>query len=350
MRGENESDAGFVRGDGFGLEVDAGREVFDGESDGFVEAGFPDDKELDAGGAALADDGRLAGEGFILLMRVPRDGDEPVAGSRRLNAELGRGGMTELIEEGEAVWTVGGRVEADGGVCGAHGEVATAVGKRKVIVGGDLFVLRSAVLIVGDLLDDQEGVGRITKAGRQEFDPERLIFFGFEGMVGGRFGKSKWDVFRAFLNGKERGGVRWNGFGGSDEAVGMFAAAGEGEVVNFKEVSAGCGGFESECGVAVEGREVVGPCEFGTIGGKKDECRVEARVDGLGLAVKVDGLIMSEGELVVVDGSVVGMAIDDGVEGEVFSGFGRVVGPVLFFGKVTDHEGPGSGEAEAGLG
>lgn len=38
---------------------------------------------------------------------------------------------------------------------------------------------------------------------------------------------------------------------GSKKAVGVLATAGEGEVVNFKEVGAGGGGFESECSVAV---------------------------------------------------------------------------------------------------
>ncbi len=103
LRGQDEGGAGFVRGDGFGLEVDAGREVLDGKSDGFVEAGFAHDEELDAGGAALPDDGRLAGEDFVFLMRVPGHGDESVARGERKNAEFGRGGMTELIEEGEAV-------------------------------------------------------------------------------------------------------------------------------------------------------------------------------------------------------------------------------------------------------
>lgn len=61
-------------------------------------------------------------------------------------------------------------------------------------------------------------------------------------------------------------------------------------------------------------------------------------------------MILSESELVVVDGGIIGVAIDDGVEGEVLGGFGRVVGGVLFFGKVADDESAGCGEAETGLG
>ena len=68
LRGEDEGGAGFVRGDGFGLEIDAGREVLDGESNGFVEAGFVDHEELDARGAALANEGGLAGEDVVFLM------------------------------------------------------------------------------------------------------------------------------------------------------------------------------------------------------------------------------------------------------------------------------------------
>ena len=195
LRCEDEGGAVFVRGDGFGVEIDAGWKVVDGEIDGFVEAGFADDKELDERGAALPDEGRLAGEAFVFLVGMPGCGDEPVAGGERPNAEIGVGGVTELIENREAVFAIGGWVEADGGVGGAEGEMATAVGKRNVIVGGDLFVLRSAVLISGDLLDNQEGVGRIAKAGREDFDPEWLVFFCVEGMVGWVFGKSERDVF-----------------------------------------------------------------------------------------------------------------------------------------------------------
>jgi hypothetical protein len=51
----------------------------------------------------------------------------------------------------------------------------------------------------------------------------------------------------------------------------------------------------------------------------------------------------------MVDCGVIGVAINDGVEGESFSGLRRVVGDVIFFRKVTDDEGAWSGEAEAGL-
>lgn len=100
-----------------------------------------------------------------------------------MNAKFGRGGMAELIEEGEAVFAIGGRVKADGGVGRAEGEMVTARRKWEVIIGGDFLVLWGAVLVGGDLLDDQEGVGRVGEAGREEFDPERLVFVGFEGMV-----------------------------------------------------------------------------------------------------------------------------------------------------------------------
>lgn len=55
-------------GDGFGVEVDAGRKVVDGEVDGFVEAGFADDEEPKAGGAALTNESCLAGEAFVFLV------------------------------------------------------------------------------------------------------------------------------------------------------------------------------------------------------------------------------------------------------------------------------------------
>lgn len=115
-----------MRFDGFGVEIDAGGQVVDCERDGFVEAGFTNDKELGARSSTLADESCLAGKGFVLLMRVPGDRDEPVTGGDGENTELGRSGMTELIEEGEAVFSVGGWVETDGGVGGANGEMATA--------------------------------------------------------------------------------------------------------------------------------------------------------------------------------------------------------------------------------
>ncbi len=228
--------------------------------------------------------------------------------------------------------------------------MATAGWEGEVIIGGDFLVLRGAVLVGGDLFDDQEGVGRVGEARREEFDPEWLVFFGIEGMVNRSFGKSEGDVLWVGLSGQEGIGGMRNSFSGSEESVGMFATAGEGEVVDFEEVSAGGGGFESERGIAVEWGLVIGAGDFGSIGRDQDEGGVETRVDGLSLAVKVDGLILGEGELVVIDGGVIDVAIDDGVEREVFRGFGRVVGAVVFFGKVTDDESAGSGEAEAGLG
>lgn len=140
-----------------------------------------------------------------------------------------------------------------------------------------------------------------------------------------------------------------NGLAGSEEAVGMFSAAGEGEVVDFEEVGAGSGGLECEFGVAVEWRAIVGAGEFFAIGGDKGEDGVEARIDCLSLTVEVDGLIFGESEAVVVDCGIVDVAIHDGVEREGFSRFGRVIGAVLFFKKVADDEGSGSGETEAGL-
>jgi hypothetical protein len=51
----------------------------------------------------------------------------------------------------------------------------------------------------------------------------------------------------------------------------------------------------------------------------------------------------------MVDCGVIGVAINDGVEGESFSGLRRVIGAVIFFRKVTDDEGAWSCEAKAGL-
>ena len=94
------------------------------------------------------------------------------------------------------------------------------------------------------------------------------------------------------MSGQEGLGGMRNGLGGREEAVGMFASAGEDEIVDFKEVSAGGGSFKSECGVAVERREVVGAGEFGASGGDDDEGGIEARIDGLSLTVEVDRLIL----------------------------------------------------------
>ena len=52
---------------------------------------------------------------------------------------------------------------------------------------------------------------------------------------------------------------------------------------------------------------------------------------------------------VMVDCGVIGVAINDGVEGESFSSLRRVIGAVIFFRKVTDDEGTWSCKAKAGL-
>lgn len=67
------------------------------------------------------------------------------------------------------------------------------------------------------------------------------------------------------------------------------------------------------------------------------------------LAVEMNGLVLGEGEEVVVNGGIVDVAIHDGVEREGLGGFGRVIGAVLFFGMLADDEGSGSGEPESGL-
>lgn len=93
-----------------------------------------------------------------------------------------------------------------------------------------------------------------------------------------------------------------------------------------------------------------GSGELRAIGSVENENGVESGVDGLGEAEEVKRLVFGEGEQVVVNGGVVGVSIDDGVEREGFGGFGREVGAVIFFGKLTDDESAGSGESEAGLG
>ena len=54
--------------------------------------------------------------------------------------------------------------------------------------------MEGSVFAGGDMLDDDEGVGRITKTGREEFEPKRVVFFALEGMVNRRFGKGDCDV------------------------------------------------------------------------------------------------------------------------------------------------------------
>lgn len=65
--------------------------------------------------------------------------------------------------------------------------------------------------------------------------------------------------------------------------------------------------------------------------------------------MEVNDLSMGKIDFVMVDGGVIGMAINDGVEGENFSGLRRVIGAMIFFRKVTDDEGAWRCEAKAGL-
>jgi len=60
-------------------------------------------------------------------------------------------------------------------------------------------------------------------------------------------------------------------------------------------------------------------------------------------------LSLGKSDFVMVDGGVIGVAINDGAEGEDFSGLRRMISAVIFFRKVTDDEGAWSCEAKAGL-
>ena len=58
---------------------------------------------------------------------------------------------------------------------------------------------------------------------------------------------------------------------------------------------------------------------------------------------------LGKSDFVMVDCGVIGVAINDGVDREGFSGLRRVVGAVIFFRKVTDDESAWRCEAKAGL-
>ena len=129
----------------------------------------------------------------------------------------------------------------------------------------------------------------------------------------------------------------------------MLNAATKDYIVNLDQVSAGGGSFESNGCVAVVRGAIIVTGKFVTIGREQNKGGIQAGVDDLSLAVEVDSLPLGKSDFVMVDCGVIGVAINDGVDREGFSGLRRVVGAMIFFRKVTDDEGAWSCEAKAGL-
>ena len=148
---------------------------------------------------------------------------------------------------------------------------------------------------------------------------------------------------------QERGINIWNRCGGSDQAIRVLNTATKGYIVNLDQVSAGGGSFESNGCVAVVSGAIIVTGKFVTIGREQNKGGIQAGVDDLSLAVEVDSLPLGKSDFVMVDCGVIGVAINDGVEGESFSSLRRVIGAVIFFRKVTDDEGTWSCKAKAGL-